>query len=61
MIQRIKCCEKCREILRDAGYQVTVVSSTTASDVCDVCGLRTGVDGTEIRKGKEAAVCTGLQ
>lgn len=55
MIQRIKCCEKCREILRDAGYVVTVVSSTTASDVCDVCGFRTGVDFTELCKGKEAA------
>ena len=55
MILRIKCCEKCREILRGAGYQVTVVSSTTASDVYDVCGLRTGVDFTEIRKGKEMA------
>ena len=55
MVQRIKCCEKCREILRDAGYQVTVLFSTTDSDVCDACGLRTGVDGTEIRKGEEAA------
>lgn len=55
MVQRIKCCEKCREILRDAGYQVTVDSGPTASDVCDVCGLRTGVNFTEIRKGKEAA------
>ena len=55
MIQRIKCCEKCREILRDAGYQVTVDSGPTASDVCDVCGLRTGVNFTEIRKEKEAA------
>lgn len=54
MIQRIKCCEKCKEILRDAGYTVTVVSVATALDVCDVCGLRTGVDFTEIRKGKEA-------
>lgn len=53
MIQRIKCCEKCREILRDAGYQVTVVSGPTASDVCDVCGLQTGVDFTEIRIGVE--------
>lgn len=55
MVQRIKCCEKCREILRDAGYQVTVDSGPTASDVCDVFGLRTGVNFTEIRKGKEAA------
>lgn len=55
MTQRIKCCEKCREILRDAGYLVTVDSGPTASDICDVCGMRTGVDGTEIRKGKEAA------
>lgn len=53
MIQRIKCCEKCREILRAAGYKVTVDSGPTASDVCDVCGLRTGVNFTEIRKGKE--------
>lgn len=52
MIQRIKCCETCREILRDAGYQVTVFSVATA---LDVCGLRTGVAFTEIRKGKEAA------
>lgn len=59
MIQIIKACRACREILEDAGYSITYKTDTEPVDVCDVCGLRTGVRPIEIRKGKEAAECTG--
>lgn len=54
MIQIIKACRACREILEGAGYSITYKTDTEPVDVCDVCGLRTGVKPIEIRKGKEA-------
>lgn len=55
MIQRIKCCEKCRETLRDAGYQVTEIPRAEGWDTCDICGHNADIVYADISKGKEAA------